>query len=209
MILACGGELKNTFCLTRDRYAFVSHHVGDLENLETLNSYREGIEHFKRLFSIDPRAVVYDLHPDYLSTQYALSMSELPKVGVQHHHAHIVSSMVENGISGEVIGVALDGTGFGTDGTVWGGEFLKVNFRDFTRMAHLKTVPMPGGTMAIKEPWRMAMVYLSEVFGEDVPELKIDLIHRVNFEKWELLRQMVQKKINTPHEFLHSPRGAE
>jgi len=198
MILACGGELKNTFCLTRDRYAFVSHHIGDLENLETLNSFREGVEHFKRLFSIDPKAVVYDLHPDYLSTQYALSISELPKVGVQHHHAHIVSTMVENGISGDVIGVALDGTGFGTDGTVWGGEFLKVNFRDFTRMAHLKTVPMPGGTMAIKEPWRMAMVYLSDVFGEEVKGLKIDLIKRINFEKWELLRHTVQKKINAP-----------
>jgi hydrogenase maturation protein HypF len=198
MILACGGELKNTFCLTRDRYAFVSHHVGDLENLETLTSFREGIEHFKRLFSIDPKAVVYDLHPDYLSTQYALSISELPKVGVQHHHAHIVSTMIENGISGDVIGVALDGTGFGTDGTVWGGEFLKVNFRDFTRMAHLKTVPMPGGTMAIKEPWRMAMVYLSDVFGEEVKGLKIDLIKRINFEKWDILCQTLEKKINAP-----------
>jgi len=198
MILACGGELKNTFCLTRDRYAFVSHHIGDLENLETLNSFREGVEHFQRLFSIDPKAVVYDLHPDYLSTQYALSISELPKVGVQHHHAHIVSTMVENGISGDVIGVALDGTGFGTDGTIWGGEFLKVNFRDFTRMAHLKAVPMPGGTMAIKEPWRMAMVYLSDVFGEEVKKLKIDLIKRINFEKWDILCQTVQKKINAP-----------
>jgi len=198
MVLACGGELKNTFCLTRDQYAFVSHHIGDLENLETLNSFRQGIEHFKKLFSIDPKAVVYDLHPDYLSTQYALSISELPKVGVQHHHAHIVSTMVENGISGDVIGVALDGTGFGTDGTVWGGEFLQVNFRDFTRMAHLKTVPMPGGTMAIKEPWRMAMVYLSEVFGEEVKGLKIDLIKRINFEKWDILHQTIVKRMNAP-----------
>ena len=116
--------------------------------------------------------MAYDLHPDYLSTQYALSIPEIPKVGVQHHHAHIVSAMAENGIEGDVIGVALDGTGFGTDGTIWGGEFLKANLRDFVRLAHLKKVPMPGGSMAIKEPWRMAMVYLSEALGDEARDLR-------------------------------------
>ena len=198
MILACGGELKNTFCLTRGNYAFVSHHIGDLENLETLASFEEGIEHFKKLFYIEPRAVVYDLHPDYLSTQYALSIPNISKIGVQHHHAHIVSAMVENGMEGDVIGVALDGTGFGLDGTLWGGEFIRANLRDFDRLAHLKKVPMPGGSMAIKEPWRMAMVYLSEAFGEEATQLRIDLTKRIDFQKWDILRKAVGKKINSP-----------
>ena len=198
MILACGGELKNTFCLTRDHYAFMSHHIGDLENLETLTSFEEGIEHFKKLFYIEPKAVAYDLHPDYLSTQYALSIPDIQKVGVQHHHAHIVSVMAENGIEGDVIGVALDGTGFGLDGTIWGGEFIKANLRGFDRLAHLKKVPMPGGTMAIKEPWRMALVYLSEAFGNKTDHLRIDSMRRADPQKWEILRRMIEKKINTP-----------
>jgi len=198
MILACGGELKNTFCLTRGPYAFMSHHIGDLENLETLTSFEEGIEHFKRLFYIEPKAVAYDLHPDYLSTQYALSIPDVQKVGIQHHHAHIVSVMAENGVDGDVIGVALDGTGFGLDGTIWGGEFIRANFRDFDRLAHLKNVPMPGSSVAIKEPWRMAMVYLSGAFGDDVKDLRIDLIKRVDLKKWEILEGMIEKKINTP-----------
>ena len=198
MILACGGELKNTFCLTRGQYAFMSHHIGDLENLETLNSFEEGIEHFKGLFYIEPRAVAYDLHPDYLSTQYALSIPDIPRIGVQHHHAHIVSVMAENGMEGDVIGVAMDGTGFGLDGTIWGGEFIKANLRDFNRLAHLKNVPMPGSTMAIKEPWRMALVYLHETYGDKMKHLGINLMTRVSFEKWEILERMIEKKINTP-----------
>jgi hydrogenase maturation protein HypF len=198
MILACGGELKNTFCLTRGQYAFLSHHIGDLENLETLTSFEEGIEHFKRLFYIEPKAVAYDLHPDYLSTQYALSIPDIPKIGVQHHHAHTVSAMAENGIDADVIGVALDGTGFGLDGTVWGGEFIKANLRDFDRLAHLKKVPMPGGSMAIKEPWRMAMVYLLDAFEEEATKLKIDLMKRIDLGKWDILRKAISKKLNTP-----------
>ncbi|MBU0661747.1 carbamoyltransferase HypF, partial [Patescibacteria group bacterium] len=197
MILACGGELKNTFCLTRGQYAFMSHHIGDLENLETLTSFEEGTEHFKKLFYIEPKAVAHDLHPDYLSTQYALSIQDLPKIGVQHHHAHIVSAMVENGIEGDVIGVALDGTGFGLDGTIWGGEFIKANLKDFDRLAHLKKVPMPGGFMSIKEPWRMAMVYLSDAFGDEAAQLRIDLIRRIDFQKWDILKRAIEKKINT------------
>ena len=198
MILACGGELKNTFCLTRDHYAFISHHIGDLENLETLTSFEEGIEHFKRLFYIKPEAVAYDLHPDYLSTKYAVLISDIPKIGVQHHHAHIVSCMAENGIEGDVIGVALDGTGFGMDETIWGGEFLIASYRDFDRVAHLKKVPMPGGAMAIKEPWRMAVVYLYEVFGEEAKGLKLDLMKRIDLQKWDTLEKMIKKGFNTP-----------
>jgi hydrogenase maturation protein HypF len=198
MILACGGELKNTFCLTRGNYAFMSHHIGDLENLETLISFEEGIEHFKKLFYIEPKAVAYDLHPDYLSTQYALSIPDIPKIGIQHHHAHLVSAMAENGMEGDVIGVALDGTGFGLDGTLWGGEFIRANLRDFDRLAHLKGVPMPGGSMAIKEPWRMAMVYLVKAFGKEAFSLRIDLMKRIEFQKWDILEKAIEKKINAP-----------
>jgi hydrogenase maturation protein HypF len=197
-LLACGGELKNTFCLTRDRYAFVSHHIGDLENLETLTSFEEGIRHFKKLFYIEPKGLVYDLHPDYLSTRYALAVSGLPKVGVQHHHGHIVSAMAENGIEGDVIGVAFDGTGFGLDGTIWGGEFLKANLCDFERLAHLKTVPMPGGPAAVKEPWRMGLVYLNEAFGDDAGDLKIRPVRRADPQKWGVLKKMVEKGVNAP-----------
>jgi hydrogenase maturation protein HypF len=197
-ILACGGELKNTFCLTRGSYAFMSHHIGDLENLETLRSFEEGIEHFKNLFSIKPTVVAYDLHPDYLSTKYALSLPHVRKIGVQHHHAHIVSVMAENGIEGDVIGVSLDGTGFGLDGTIWGGEFLISNLTDFERLAHLKKVPMPGSSMAIKEPWRMAMVYLAEAFGERAETLEIDFIRRMDFKKWDIMKKMIDQKLNSP-----------
>jgi hydrogenase maturation protein HypF len=197
-ILACGGELKNTFCLTRGSYAFMSHHIGDLENLETLQSFEGGIEHFKRLFSIKPNIVAYDLHPDYLSTKYALSLLHTEKIGVQHHHAHVVSVMAENGIEGDVIGVAFDGTGFGPDGTVWGGEFLKSSLTDFERLAHLMKVPMPGSSRAIKEPWRMAMAYLAEAFGERAETLGIDFVRRMDFRKWDILKRMIDKKFNSP-----------
>jgi hydrogenase maturation protein HypF len=198
MVLACGAELKNTFCLTQGPYAFLSHHIGDLENLETLTSFEQGIEHFKRLFHIEPRAVAHDLHPDYLSTQYALSLSQIPKVGVQHHHAHIVSAMAENGLQGEVIGVAFDGTGLGTDGTIWGGEFLNASLQDFVRRAHLKKTLMPGGAMAIKQPWRMAMVYLSDAFGEEATNLGDHLLKRVASEKRNTLERMLKRAFNAP-----------
>jgi len=196
MILACGGELKNTFALSRGPYVFVSHHIGDLENMETLLSFEQGIEHFKNLFSIEPKAVAYDLHPEYLSTKYALSLAGIPKVGVQHHHAHVVSAMAENGLDGEVIGVALDGTGFGDDGTIWGGEFLRADLRDFKRAAHLKQVPMPGGSMAIKEPWRMALAYLFEAFGGRAMDL--DWVKRRDPRTCGILKRMIEQRVNSP-----------
>jgi hydrogenase maturation protein HypF len=170
-VLACGPELKNTFCLARDNLAFVGHHIGDLENLETLKSFEEGIDHFKRIFHTEPEVIAYDLHPNYLSTKYALELlarnPKLTATGVQHHHAHIASCMAENGVQEKVIGIALDGTGYGTDGTVWGGEVLVVDYQSFERMAHFDMVPMPGGERAIKEPWRMAVSYLYHAFGKE------------------------------------------
>ena len=176
-ILAAGAELKNTFCITRDRYAFLSHHIGDLENYETLRSFEEGVAHFERLFRVNPEALAYDLHPDYLATRYTLERSEregLPAVGVQHHHAHICACMAEHGLQGDrlVIGVSFDGTGFGEDGAIWGGEFLLADYAGFRRLAHLKYVPLPGGDSAIREPWRQALAWLDasgQAWEEDLP----------------------------------------
>ena len=166
-VLGCGAELKTTFCLLRDRHAVLSQHIGDLENWETYRSYVEGIEHYRRLFDVEPALVAHDLHPDYLSTAYALEQLEqngVEAVGVQHHHAHIASCLADNGATGPVIGLALDGTGFGPDGTLWGGEVLIADLTGFRRAGHLAAVPLPGGTAAIREPWRMAAAYL----GSDV-----------------------------------------
>jgi len=175
-LLACGGELKNTFCITRGNYAFLSHHIGDLENYETLKSFEDGISHFENLFRVEIKALAHDLHPDYLATRYALRRAEsesLPAFAVQHHHAHIVSCMTENKLPGDrpVIGVAFDGTGYGEDGSIWGGEFLVSDFQSFRRDFHLKPIPMPGGDLAVREPWRIALAWLDQVgieWGEDL-----------------------------------------
>jgi len=164
-LLATGAELKNTFCLTRQRYAFLSHHIGDLENYETLIAFEQGIHHYERLFRIQPQAIAYDLHPDYLATRYALERAEaelLPALGVQHHHAHIAACMAENGLDleAQVIGVAWDGTGYGEDGAIWGSEFLISGYASFQRLAHLTYVPLPGGDQATRQPWRMALAWL-------------------------------------------------
>jgi hydrogenase maturation protein HypF len=197
-ILACGAELKNTFCLTRGNYAFMSHHIGDLENLETLTSFEQGIEHFKRIFYIDPAYVAYDLHPDYLSTKYALSVNGVPKIGIQHHHAHIASCMCDNGIDGEVIGISFDGTGYGTDEKIWGGEFLVCDYGGFERVAHLEYVPLPGGEKAIKEPWRMAASFLDRIYGESMFELGIDFVKSLDRKKWTIIKKMIDKGLNSP-----------
>ncbi len=159
-LLACGAELKSTFCLARDHQAFVSPHLGDLENYETLCAFTTGITRFRRLFGIDPEVVAHDPHPGYLSTTYALDLPGVDLIAVQHHHAHIAACLADNGEPGPVIGVALDGTGYGPDGTIWGGEILIADLTGFTRAAHLAPVPLPGGPAAIRHPWRMAVSYL-------------------------------------------------
>jgi hydrogenase maturation protein HypF len=165
-VLAVGGELKNTFCLTRDRYAFLSQHIGDMENYETLRFFEQMVEQLERTFRIDPEIIAHDLHPTYLSTRYAKDQHATPlrdtQYAIQHHHAHIASVMVENGLTGErpVIGVAFDGTGYGTDGAIWGGEFLIADYGSFRRAAHLKYVPLPGGDAAIRRPYRIALAHL-------------------------------------------------
>jgi hydrogenase maturation protein HypF len=198
-ILACGAELKNTFCLARDHYAFISHYIGDLENLETLRSFRQGIEHYQRLFHLQPEVVAYDLHPEYLSTKYALALDEgQTKIGVQHHHAHIASCMADNQIEGEVIGVAMDGLGFGTDGRMWGGEFFIADFLEAERIAHLDYIEMPGGAKAIREPWRMAAVYLQRALGDEFLDLKIPFVRNLDRRAWTTLRRMIETGTNSP-----------
>ena len=189
-VLACGAELKNTFCLARGRHAFVSHHIGDLENAETLRSFTEGIEHFRRLFDIDPRVVAHDLHPEYLSTKYAVELDGIDLQGVQHHHAHIASCLADNGEDGPVIGVAFDGTGYGTDGTIWGGEFLAAGLAGFERGGHLTPVPMPGGAAAIRQPWRMAAAYLDGNSDLDVAQR--------NQDRWAAVTAMARRSVNAP-----------
>ena len=172
-ILACGAELKNTVCLTKQDKAFLSQHIGDLENLATYDFLNLTVNHLKRILAIHPEIIACDLHPDYLSTRYAEEQPAIPKIQVQHHHAHIVSCMAEHKLDGPVIGLAFDGTGYGSDGAVWGGEILIVEKHDFKRVGHLAYVAMPGSTAAIKEPWRMAVSYLQDAYGSDVASLNL------------------------------------
>ncbi|MGH7874125.1 MAG: carbamoyltransferase HypF [Candidatus Binatia bacterium] len=196
-VLACGAHLKNTFCLAKDRHAFLSHHIGDLENYETLDSFTQGIEHFKNLFAIEPRAVAHDLHPDYLSSKYAMAVSGVPKIGVQHHHAHIASCMAEHGLAGPVIGVAFDGLGYGEDGAIWGGEFLIADLSRYERRGHLRNVPMAGGDRAIREPWRMALSYLRDTFGKDPLSLALPGWQNIGAKKIDLVTAMIERGLNT------------
>jgi hydrogenase maturation protein HypF len=171
--LAVGGELKNTFCLARDGYAFLSQHIGDLKEHRTHEYFEHEITEWQRLMRVRPEAVAYDLHPSYLSTKYANRHPAAKKIGVQHHHAHIASVMAEHNLHEPVIGVALDGTGYGTDGTIWGGEFLVADRAEFERVAHFKQYPLPGGEKAILEPWRMAAsVLIVEGLCEVTPKLR-------------------------------------
>ena len=192
-LLAVGGELKNAFCLTKGRHAILSQHIGDLENYETLVFFEETLANLKKLFRVEPRAVAHDLHPGYLSTKFALAMEDLPKIGVQHHHAHIAACMAENGLEGDVIGIAFDGTGYGSDGKIWGGEFFTGGYAGFTRRAHFRYIPLAGGDAAIREPWRAAMAYLIDAFGEGWE----DLLSGVSDEKLRIVHRMIEGRVNT------------
>ncbi len=196
-MLACGAELKSTFCVAKGRRAWVGHHIGDLSNYETLTSFQEGIAHFERLFAVAPEVVAHDLHPHYLSTAYALERDGVEHVGVQHHHAHLAACLAEHGETGPAIGAIYDGTGYGPDGTVWGGELLHGDLRDFERIGHLHPVRMPGGEQAIREPWRMACAWLVEALGPG-PEVPAALAGRVDARRWEMVAELARTGVAAP-----------
>jgi hydrogenase maturation protein HypF len=190
-VLACGTELKNTFCLARGRRAWVSHQIGDLKTAETLASFQQGVRHFERLFAVTPAVVAHDLHPDHLSTTYALAREGVEHVAVQHHHAHLAACLAEHGEQGPAVGAIFDGTGLGTDGAVWGGEILIGDLRGFERCGHLWPVPLPGGDQAIREPWRMACVWLNAA-GDERPLPGIDP------DRWRAVSRLAETGLAAP-----------
>jgi hydrogenase maturation protein HypF len=196
-LLACGAQLKNTFCVAKGERAWVGHHVGDLENYETLRSFTDGIEHFQRLFAVEPEVVVHDLHPEYLSTKYALDRDGLELLGVQHHHAHLAACLAEHGESGPAVGAIFDGTGYGSDGTVWGGELLYGDASGFTRLGSLDPVRLPGGERAVREPWRMACSWLWATAGGE-PEIPLALRRHVDPRSWHQVGQLVARGVASP-----------
>jgi hydrogenase maturation protein HypF len=194
--LAVGGQLKAAFALGRDRQAFLSHHLGDLDHFEAFRAFQADLDMYEQLFAIRPQVLAHDLHPDYATTCYAegrAAREGIALLSVQHHHAHMASCMAENGLEGPVIGVTLDGTGFGTDGTIWGGEFLIGEYLSFRRAAHLRAVGMPGGDQAIRQPWRMAVAHLMDA-GAESPALAA----RISPVEFQTIRTMLQRRLNTP-----------
>ncbi|HEX3362484.1 MAG TPA: carbamoyltransferase HypF, partial [Solirubrobacterales bacterium] len=196
-ILACGAELKSTFCLAKGERAWVGHHIGDLENFETLRSFREGVEHFRRVFAVDAALCAHDLHPDYLSTKYAFDLEGVELVPVQHHHAHLAACLAEHGDEGPALGAIFDGTGLGSDGAVWGGELLTGDLRGFERRGHLLEVPLPGGAAAIREPWRMACAWAGAALGAR-PPLPATLRGTVEERDWRNCCELVERRIGSP-----------
>ncbi|HEV7808339.1 MAG TPA: carbamoyltransferase HypF [Solirubrobacteraceae bacterium] len=195
-LLGCGAEQKAAFCLADGTRAWVSHHIGDIKNYETLRSLQDGVSHFERLFEVTPQVVAHDLHPDYLSTRYALEREGVALLGVQHHHAHLAATLAEHGETGPAVGAIYDGTGYGTDGTIWGGELLVGGLHGYERAGHLRAVRMPGGERAIRQPWRMALAWLVELHGEDVavpPALA-----GIDGRTWRAVVQMVATQTSAP-----------
>uniref|UniRef100_A0A831UD14 Carbamoyltransferase n=1 Tax=Geobacter metallireducens TaxID=28232 RepID=A0A831UD14_GEOME len=197
-VLAVGAELKGAICLAREELAVMSQHIGDLKNDATLASLAETAAHLQGLLGITPTMVAHDLHPDYLSTAYAEGLAGIGRVAVQHHHAHLASCMAENGLDGEAIGVIFDGTGYGTDGTVWGGEFLVGGYGGFRRAGHLRQVPLPGGDAAVREPFRMALAYLHDAFGAGLFDLPLPWLREIGEAERKLYLRMLERRLNSP-----------
>jgi hydrogenase maturation protein HypF len=195
-LIAYGAELKSTFCVAKGDRAWVSHHLGDLENWETLRSLREGVAHFEALFAVSPQTAAHDLHPDYLSTREALDRDGMKHVGVQHHHAHLAACLAEHGELGPAVGAIFDGTGFGPDGTIWGGELLVGDLTGFERAGHLRPVRLPGGERAIDEPWRMACAWL--VAAVDDPVLPATLAGAVTPRRWREVSDLARGGVAAP-----------
>lgn len=197
-ILACGGNYKNTFCLAKGERAFLSQHIGELDNLETLRFFREALRRFKAWLNIEPQVVAYDLHPNYLSTRFAQGLPAEVKIGVQHHHAHLASCAAENGWRGKALGVSFDGSGYGPDGTIWGGEFLLFDLKGFQRVAHLSPFPLPGGELSIRRPYRTALGYLLHFLGKEALQLPLKLWQEFKGGEIEIVAKQVEKGVNSP-----------
>jgi len=196
-ILACGAQLKNTFCIGVRERAFFGPHIGDLDNEPTYEAYQESVERLLRFVGVQPEAIAHDLHPDYLSTRFALARPE-PKVGVQHHHAHIASAMAEHGLQGPVFGLAYDGTGMGTDGALWGGELLLADPARFQRLATFRPIPLPGGDRAIREPWRTALAMIEDAFEGAPPIDDLPLLRERPESEVAVIRRMIAAGFNVP-----------
>jgi hydrogenase maturation protein HypF len=197
-ILGCGAELKSACCLAKGRRDWVGHHIGDLRNWETLRSFREGVDHLQRLFSVEPAVVAHDLHPDYLATRYALEREGVEAVGVQHHHAHLAACLAEHGQTEPAVGAIFDGAGYGGDGTVWGGEILVGDLNACERAGALSGVRLPGGDAAAREPWRMAASWLVAALEEDRPAIPPALRGAVGAGAWEAVCGLARGGPNSP-----------
>jgi hydrogenase maturation protein HypF len=197
-MLGCGAELKSTFCLARGDRAWVGHHIGDLRNWDTLSSFRDGVAHFERLFGVEPQVVAHDLHPDYLSTGYALEREGVQLVAVQHHHAHLAACLAEHGEPGPAVGAIFDGSGYGPDGTVWGGELLVGDLRGYERAGFLFPVRLPGGDAAAQEPWRMACAWLAAAFDTQRPPPPARLALRIERRSWDGVCELVNTGLRSP-----------
>ena len=197
-VLAVGAHLKNAVCVGVDRHAFLGPHVGDLETVETLRSFEQSIEQMKRFVGVEPRLVAHDMHPDYFSTRYAEALEGVRTVAVQHHHAHVAAVMAEHGLAGRVVGVAYDGTGYGTDGTSWGGEILLAGFEGFERFATFRAIPLAGGDQAIRQVWRIALALLDDTFGGEPPLHAIPLFREMDRHAIEAVRRMIERNFNAP-----------
>jgi hydrogenase maturation protein HypF len=197
-VLACGGLLKNTFCIGLGDAAYLGPHIGDLENLETYQSFEESVARMERFLRVKPVIVAHDLHPEYMSTAYALARSEPITIGVQHHHAHAVSAMAEHGLQGPAIAVVYDGTGYGTDGTAWGGEVLVARQETFDRVATLRPVPLAGADAAIRQPWRVALALLEDAFDGRAPLETLSLFSRVRPGDLTVVCQMLASRFRSP-----------
>jgi hydrogenase maturation protein HypF len=191
-VLACGAELKNTFCLTKGRYAIPSQHIGDMENFETLEFFEETLRNLKQVYRAAPRLIAHDLHPGYMTTRWAEAQPE-PKLAVQHHHAHIASCMAENGVREKVIGIAFDGTGYGADGQIWGGEFLICDYAGYERAAHLRYVPLIGGDRAVREGYRMAAAHLNDAFGAEWREHDLPIWNAASATAWKIFDRLLER----------------
>jgi hydrogenase maturation protein HypF len=184
--------------MVRGADAFLSQHLGDLGDARAWRAYLDALAHWKRLLGLEPRVVAHDLHPGYRTTAWVTALEGVERLGVQHHHAHVASCLADNGARGPVLGIAWDGTGYGPDGTVWGGEFLLADLDGFERVGHLEAVPMPGGEAAAREPWRMAGAMLQAAYGEVMGALDLDLVRRLDRAGWRHLRAAVARGVNAP-----------